>query len=94
MYEDQEIVPIKLADSLSCGLFVVSADDLDMMVDEIDLVAGANFFALAGFDFAIDAEETVGDNLFGAAAAFGEAFEFQYFIEFDKFGLEFGNNFF
>ena len=70
------------------------ADDIDVMVDKIDLVAGPNFLALAGFDFTIDTDQPVGDGLLGIATAVGEAFELQYFVEFDKLGLELSDDVF
>lgn len=61
-----------------------------MVIDKIDLITRTNLFSLFCFNFAVDANQTVGDGLFGMTTALGEAFKFQYFVEFYEFGFEFG----
>ena len=77
------------------GLSVVwLIDDVDMMVDEIDLITGTDFFAFACFDFAVDAHQTIGDRLFGAATRLTKALELEDLVKFDKFGLKLSNDVF
>jgi hypothetical protein len=68
---------LAVADSFSGALVASFTDNLDMMIDEVDLVAGADFFTLAGFDFAVDAHQALLDDLLGIAAAFRQPLGFE-----------------
>ena len=69
-------------------LVVDLADNLDVMVDEIDLVAGADFLALTGLDFAVNAYQALFDGLLGVTAAICQSLELQNLVELDKIMLK------
>lgn len=65
------------------------ADHVDMVVDKINLITGANFLALAGLYLAVNTDQPVGDCLLGVATALAKSFEFKNLVKFDEFGFEF-----
>ena len=73
-------------------IFIILDASGDMMVDEIDLVTGTNLLALARFHFAVDADQAVGNRLFGAAARLAQTFELEDLVELDELGLELGDD--
>jgi hypothetical protein len=83
LYRDAGVEP------LSASLLVGFADHVYMVVDKIYLVAGLDFFTLAGLDCAVDTDQPVGNCLFGIAAALAKPFEFENLEKLDKFGFQF-----
>ena len=71
------------------SLLVSFADNIYVVVDEIYLITGLDFFAFTGLDLTVDADQSIGNCLFGVATAVAEPFEFENFVQFDKFGFEF-----
>ena len=69
------------------------ANYIYVVVNEIYLISGPDFFAFAGLDLAIDTDQSIGNCLFGVATAVAEPFEFENFVQFDKFGFEFRDDF-
>ena len=74
------------------GWLVGFADNVDMMIDKINLVAGPNFFSFARLNLPVNTDQAVSDGLFGITATITQTLEFEYFVKFDEFGFELCND--
>ena len=61
-----------------------------MVIDKVYLIPGTNLFSFLRFNLAINANQTVGDGLFGMTTTFGEAFKLENLVELYEFGFELG----